>query len=219
MDKNIQRLTCRPKIVAVIAETNQGKSNLLYNLIMTLNEKGEPYNLHTYGLRFDLGENKIHSLAELEGIRDSVIIIDEFQSLFDTDNRKNKKAIENSLRLINHNNNILFLCGLPDNFKKFISNKVDIFIFKKCRIGSFINGSWAKSVCLEYRGQELGSTVLELGLDEAIIYDGTYTKINVPYMEGFDTKKSNKKIVTMCAKPSAETSGKLSKKIVSEKTS
>ncbi len=92
---------------------------------------------------------------------------------------------------------------LPDNFKKFLSNKVDIFIFKKCRVGSFINGSYAKAVCLQYRGAELGATMLNMGINEALLYDGTYTKIEVPYLEKYDTKKDNKKIVSMCAVPKA----------------
>ena len=37
--------------------------------------------------------------------------------------------IENTLRLINHNNNILLLCGLPKNFKKIIAGKIDEFTF------------------------------------------------------------------------------------------
>ncbi len=215
MKDYIQKLTCRPKIIAVIAETNQGKSNLLYDIITSLGAYDPTAHVYTYGLRCDLGETKINSLGELEGIRNGVVIIDEFQTLFDIDDRKNKKAIENSLRLINHNNNILIICGLPDNFKKFLSNKVDIFIFKKCRIGSFINGSYAKMICLQYRGSELGSTILNIKVDEALLFDGNYTKIKIPYMEKYDTKKDNTKIVKMCITSSAKPSVKKAKKITS----
>lgn len=193
--EQILKLLDKPKIIAVVAETNQGKSNMLYGILDTLKE-AYTTSVATYGLRCDLGEHKIHSLEELEAIRDTLIVIDEFETLFDIEDRKSRRAIENSLRLINHNNNIIILCGLPDNFKKFLSNKVNVFIFKTCRIGNFINGSRAKAVCLSYRGDELGATTLSLPLNEALIYTDEYIKTEIPYLEQYDTKRNNKQIVS-----------------------
>lgn len=193
--KELLPLLDKPKIVAVIAETNQGKSNLLYSLIEALREDYS-FTLATYGLRCPTEGREIHSLEEMEGIRDSIILLDEFETLFDVEDRKNRRSIENSLRLINHNNNIIILCGLPDNFKKFLSNKINMFIFKTCRIGNFINGSRAKAVCLAYRGEELGATSLSLPLDAALVFTESYTRIKVPYLEKYDTKRNNKPIVS-----------------------
>lgn len=192
-----EKLLDKPKIISIVAETNQGKSNLIYHILLSLIDEGYLYNLHTYGLRHDLGdrEHKIFSVDELETITNSVIVCDEFYALFDLEDRKARKAIENSLRLISHNNNILILAGLPDNFKKFISAKTDIFIYKKCKIRSFINGSQAKYNCTDYKGAELGSTVLNLKVNEALIYDTDYSKIVIPYLKDYDTKKDNVKIV------------------------
>lgn len=195
MDTIIETLFDRPKVIGIIAETNQGKSNLLYFILSKLQEGKYTHHLYTYGLRCDLGENKIYSLGELERITDSIIVCDEFQSLFDIEDRKNRKAIENSLRLINHNNNILILCGLPDNYKKFLSSKVDTFIFKQCSLASFINGSRAKNICLQYKGAELGSSTLSMRVDEALLFDKHYTKLKIPYMKEYDTKSSNIQIV------------------------
>lgn len=195
MDKIIKEMMIKPKVFAVIAEPNQGKSNLLYSLIIELSKGGYEHNLYSYGLRCDLGEKKIHSLSELESIIDSIIIVDEFNSLFDLDNSRERRAIENSLRLIYHNNNIIILAGLPDNYKKFISAKVDIFIYKTCTIGGFINGSRAKAVCLQYKGDELGSTRLQLPIDECLMFNGEYTRIKIPYVEKYDTKLKNKPII------------------------
>lgn len=192
--EEILKVLDKPKIIAVVAETNQGKSNMLYALIEAL-QKGYAYNLATYGLRCDLGETKIHSLEEIESVKDTVIVLDEFITLFDVEDRKNRRAIENSLRLINHNNNIIIMCGLPDNFKKFLSNKVDVFIFKTCRIGNFINGSRAKYVCQAYRGNELGASSLVLPLDSALLFTREYTRINIPYLEEYDTKRNNKPLI------------------------
>ena len=44
-------------------------------------------------------------VRELERARDSLIFLDEFYTLFDLDDRKKKRQIERTFRLINHNNN------------------------------------------------------------------------------------------------------------------
>ena len=185
----------KPKIIGVVGDVNTGKSNYIYNVLKEIKDKYK-FNLYTYGLRCNLGEQKIYSIQEMEDIRDSLIVCDEYFTLFDLDDRKARRSIENTLRLINHNNNILILIGLPENFKKFISNKLDAVIYKNCKIGDFTNGSRAKSICLNYKGHELGSAVLSLEKNEALVYDGKhYNKIIVPYIKDCDTKLNNEKIV------------------------
>jgi len=181
-----------PKLIGVVADANQGKSNMLYFAIKALRSKYN-FGLYTYGLRVTLAdEQKIFSVEQLEVIHDSIIIIDEFASMFDIDDRKEKKQIEQTLRLIFHNNNVVLLCGLPENFKKFIASKLDAIIYKRCALGDFINGSRVKKVAFNYRGYELGAAVLNVGIDEAIVYDGThYHKVNVPYVPDGDTKANN----------------------------
>lgn len=186
----IQQLFNKPKIIAVIADVNEGKSNFLYWIISEL-QKEYTFNLYSFGLRCDLGEQKIYSIQELETITNSIVIVDEFYTLFDLEDRKNRRAIENTLRLINHNNNILVLVGLPDNFKKFIASKLDTMIFKTCKIGDFINGSRVKAVCTAYKGSELGSAMLTMPVNKALIWTGHYEKVTIPYLERFDTKKNN----------------------------
>lgn len=121
--------------------------------------------------------------------------MDEFNSLFDLDNRKIRKQTENTLRLINHNNNILILCGVPENFKKFISAKLDKMVFKKTTLSDCINGSRVKTILQQYKGSEMGSEVLNLDSNEALIYDGVhYEHFEVEYLKKFDTKKDNKPV-------------------------
>ena len=177
---NLKKILDKPKIIGICGDVNTGKSNLVYHLLTEL-KKTSQFNLYSYGLRCDLGEQKIYSIAELESIKNSLIICDEYFTLFDLDDRKARRAIENTLRLINHNNNILILVGLPENFKKFISNKLDVVIYKKCNLGDFINGSRIKALCLSYKGSELGSAVLNLAINEALMWSDThYSKINIP---------------------------------------
>lgn len=194
----IEKLFDKPKIISICGEQNSGKSNLAYYFIEELKKIGA-FNLYSYGLRVDLKEQKIYSVEELEQIKDSIILCDEFFSLFDLENRKKRREIENSLRLIFHNNNILVLIGTADNFKKFISSKLDVIILKRNKLSNFINGSSIKEIAISYKGSELGSSILNLNDNEALIYDGHYKKVFIPYLQQYDTKKGNVQIVKKCS--------------------
>lgn len=188
----ITQLFNKPKIIAIIADRHTGKSNLIYHTIDEL-QKAYSFKLYAYGLRAKVNNvTKVHSTKEIEAIRNSMIIIDEFFTLFDLNDRKIKKQIESTIRLIAHNNNILVLCGLPNNFKKFISAAVDVMIFKKITLDDLINGSSVKKEVMAYEGEEKGNTLLNIPVDKALIFDGThYYLIDVPYMKEQDTKARN----------------------------
>jgi len=192
----IKELFDKPKIISVCADVNTGKSMLLYHILEQLSKENK-FKLFTYGLRLEFGNStQIYSVSEMEQITNSLIVVDELSSLFDLDNRKIKKQIENSLRLINHNNNILVICGTPENFKKFISAKVDIMFYKKTTFADFINGSRLKNLLMNYKGNERGAEVLNLLVNECILFDGShYTKFNVPYYPQYDSKKDNQTIL------------------------
>ena len=189
----IKDLFDKPKIIALVGNVNEGKTNTLYYLYEVLKKKGK-FNLWTY--RIDLPSNKIYSIEELEKIKNSIIMLDEVMSLWDFDNRTLKKQIESTLRLIHHNNNILILCFLPENIKKFISGKINAIIYKKVTFEDFINGSSVKRHIMNYRGAEKGTTILNLKKGEAIIFDGEhYNKLKIPYYPAVDNKAKNPDIV------------------------
>lgn len=197
----IKKLLSKPAVYGVIADVNQGKSMLLYHLIEETLKIGT-MSLYYYGLRIDVEPNRllksqrIYTTAELENIRDSLIIVDELSSLFDLDNRKTRKNIENTLRLINHNNNILILCGTPENFKKFLSAKLNKVFFKKTSIQDAINGSTIKNMLMNYKGYERGSELLNLRIDQALFFDGKhYSMLEIPYYKQYDSKKDNVSII------------------------
>lgn len=193
---NVKKLFDKPKVIGVVANVNTGKSNLIYHLLNELENIGK-FKLCTYGLRTKLKNARLlHSVNEMEKIKNSILIVDEMFSLFDLDNRKVKSQIENTLRLINHNNNVLMLCGVGENFKKFLSSKLDVIIYKKIDFEDLINGCRVKNVIKNYKGPEAGTTLLNLGIDEALIFDGeSYDKIHVPYMKEYDSKAKNVEIV------------------------
>jgi len=194
MEKKIIDYFNKPKVIGIIADVNEGKTNLIYHLVKELKENYD-FNLVTFGLRFEIeGARIINSLEQLESMRDSLIFLDEFYTLFDLDNRKKKRQIERTFRLINHNNNILVLIGVPENFRKFISSKIDICFYKKVKLGDFINGSNVKNSLLSYEGKGMGSKMLDLKKDEVLVFDGDYRIFDVSYLQEYDSKLGNKDI-------------------------
>ncbi len=195
----IQDIFNEPKIIGIVGTPNSAKSNLIYHFIRELKKAGK-FNLFYFGLRNKINHNEIHSIKELEQIKNSVVILDEFSSLFDLDDRKQKRQIESSLRLIFHNNNILVLCGVPNNFKKFISGKLDIIIYKKLFYDDLVNGSKIKKVLSDYQDISgiKGSEVLNIPKNKALLYNGKYSLIeNIPYLKEFDKKFNNLPIVEL----------------------
>ena len=195
-DKNAMfNLFKKPKIIGLVSDANKGKSNLIYWILTELNKRYY-YKKYAYGLRSGIeGAVPVCSIAEIEQLRNSLIVIDEFSSLFDVENRKARRLIEKTLRLVFHNNNIVLLSGLGENFKKFISAKLSAIIYKKTTIADLINGSSIKNILLEYQGLERGSAVLDLQDNEGIVFDGLhYNKIDIPYLPEFDTKRQNVQI-------------------------
>ncbi len=61
-------------------------------------------------------------------------------------------------------------------------------------MSDFINGSYVKRVAQNYRGPEAGTAVLGIKVEQALIFDGKYTKVDIPYIEKFDSKKGNRTI-------------------------
>jgi hypothetical protein len=107
-----------------------------------------------------------------------------------------KKQIENTFRLIEHNNNIIIISVVPENLKKFICGKIKAYIFKTCSHEDFINGSGAKNIMLSYKGIENGSKILNLDKNKAILWNGNhFYNLNIPYLEKFDTKANNEPIL------------------------
>jgi len=193
----IKEIFNEPKIISIVGNPNEAKSNLIYYLIEEL-KKEFKFNLYHFGLRNEIDGNKINSIKELEQIKDAIVFIDEFSSLFNLEDRKQRQSVENTLRIIFHNNNILILSGTGENYKKFISAKVNLIIYKKVFYDDLINGSKIKKVLMDYHDIEniKGSSVLNLDKDQALVYDGSkYELINIPYLKQYDKKAKNCAII------------------------
>lgn len=197
MELDIEYLFKEPKFVGVIADPNEGKSNLLYGWIKRLSELNNKPKIYVYGLRKDVPETiKINSIRELETIENSIVLIDEFVDLIKLDEKNKKEAVERTIRLIYHHNNVIILSGLPENFNKFISSKLGLMVFKKITLDDAIKGSRVWKWSRDYNGSLRGSEILAVPKGQAIVCDGkTYELIDCPYLQEFDTKLDNPPIV------------------------
>ena len=194
---NIKRIL-RNNVSIIVGQTNTGKSMLLADIACQY-IKEYTGTIYAYGLKKVILEAlpiiPISSVVELETIRNGIILIDEVGQIFDLDNRKQKRLIENTLRQVTHNNNRIIMCGLPTDFKKFLSAKATCFLFKSMTTSDLINGSMAKARLLDYKSEGLGSYVLDLNPNQVLIYEPSertqYWIDTIRYYERFDTKLGN----------------------------
>ena len=179
----------------VLGGSNSGKTMLLCNLI-TDYRKNFTGDVHCFGFRptlaKDLKVKTFSSLLELEQLKNSIIVIDELNRLFDLNNRKKHSQVETILRMVNHNGNKLVLCGLPTDFKKFLCAKASCIIYKKLNFYDLINGSMAKLILEQYAEAENGVFCFGCAINEALcwVQEG-FWKETVQYKKEWDTKYHN----------------------------
>lgn len=184
----------------LVADRNEGKSHFLYSVISQLNDLyGQNISKVVYGLddeiSLNMGCKVLYTPRELERVTNSIIIIDEMNSLFDLDNRNNNRMVEEFFRRLAHKNNKVLLCGLPRDFKKFVCSSAKGYLFKRVSFDDMINGSMLKKIAKEYAGVERGNFDLDIDKDKVLHYDGSkWLKYQVHYNKEFDTKKANKNL-------------------------
>lgn len=178
------------RIIGIVGDRDSGKSNLMYYAIQALQKKYK-FNLFSYGLRINLGEQRIYSVRELENVSNGIVFIDEFPTLFKLDNRKIWRDVESTFQFISHKNIVMVLAGLPENYHKFIAAKLQTVIYKTCAIDDFINRSKIKTVLDRFTNPMKGSEMLTIEKDECLIYDGEHfhPHVKVPYVQACDTKQ------------------------------
>lgn len=189
------------RVVGIIGDPNQAKSNTIYHLINVLKHKYDGVNIYAYGLRSKVeGVQDIHVVAELETIRDSVIFIDEFYDFLRMSNRKSAEKAEACLRTIYHQNNIIILSGLPHNFNKFVSGLLQAVIYKQCLLEDFVQRSSVQQFISAYSGGfevHKASEVLSMPKNIGLVWiKGEHEyEVDIPYIEAGDTKRHNKPIL------------------------
>ena len=187
------------RAVGVVADKNQGKTNTLNHCIKALQTLTH-CKIFSFGLRVQFpGVTEINSINELESISNSVVIIDEFIELFSLNNARQKEKFQKTMQKINHSNNIFIICGLPENFNKYLSAMLQAIIFKQCTLTSFIQRSPMEQAIKSYNAPygsavQKGSYMLTMPKNTALIHDTAtqnWWTVGVPYVKDGDAKQFN----------------------------
>jgi len=191
------------RVIGVVADKNQGKSNLLYNIIMTLKQDAPETQVVGFRLFAKIpGVLYLNTLTELAKVRDSYIIIDELKTIVDTDNRRETNIFLEILQTLYHSNNTVVVSGLAHNFNGKLSGELEVIIFKQTTLISIIKRSNLDYILRSLRHEGRASKneyVLSMPINGALVYHPNMKKnwhyITVPYIAQTDTKKDNEPIV------------------------
>ena len=191
------------RVIGVVADKNQGKSNLVYNIIHTIQRRAPETNVVGFRLFHKIpGVLYLNTLTELAKIRDSYIIIDELKTIVDTDNRRETNVFLEILQTLYHSNNTVVVSGLGHNFNGKISGELEAIIFKQTTLISIIKRSNIDYILRALRHEGKASKneyTLTMPIEGALVYHPHKKKnwhyIEIPYLESADTKKDNKPVI------------------------
>ena len=180
------------KVLAIVGSVSSAKSNNMFNMIEYLLEREKKVSCFVLHEEYKqiLGDRVTYftTMEELEQLENSYIFVDEMGELLDFTNRKAShiKSIMRTFAQIEHNTNVLILCGVPDYFKKFIGKYIHDYIIHNSNLNEFINQSPTKNFVTGIKGNFVGSTRINTGVGNCYFQGRLYS---VPYNEKFDKKK------------------------------
>lgn len=192
------------RTIGVVADVNQGKTNTLNALIKSIQLRKKDASIWTSGLRVKLdGVKELSSITELETMFNSVVVIDEFPDFYNLYSTRDERLFEKSLRKVNHDNNLIIICGLARNFNKRLGALLQAVIFKQSTLEDFVQRSPLDMAIKSYSsnyGSEIqkGNAMLTMPKDKALyheIYTKRWYELDVPYLKDVDAKRNNIAIV------------------------
>lgn len=193
------------RVIGVVADKNQGKSNLLYNMIEII--KRDAPQTHIVGFRMQMpvtGVLMLNTLTELSKVQNSYIIIDELKTLVDTDNRTEMKTFMSILQTLYHpqRNNTVVISGLAHNFNGKISGELEAVIFKQTTLISIVKRSNLDYILRGLTSEGKASKneyTLVMPQETALIYHPRMSKswhcIDIPYLPQYDVKADNEPVI------------------------
>lgn len=190
------------RVIGIVADPNEGKSNVVKHLIKVFQKKAKNTRISAFALPWMAGVHSVHRIDDLEKINDSVVIIDEFASLVDMGNARQRKKLFDTIRVINHPyaNNILILMGMARDFNGKLAGMVQAYIIKSLTIADAVQRSTLYNFVTTYNGGfrvRKGSSIIEMPKDVALVHvvGGNTDEVEIPYVKEYDTKLSNKPVV------------------------
>lgn len=193
------------RVIGVVADKNQGKTNLLVNIIEITRRLAPETNIVGFRLPVNIPDVLyLNTLTELSKVQNSLIIIDELKTLVDLDNRTEVRILMSILQTLYHpqRNNTVFLCGLAHNFNGKISGELEAVIFKQTTLISVVQRTNIDYILRSLRSEGKASKneyTLVMPKETALIYHPRMKKewhcIDIPYLEQYDVKKDNEPVI------------------------
>lgn len=193
------------RVIGVVADKNQGKSMLMYNMAEIIRRDAPQTKL--VGFRMSLpvpGMLMLNTLTELSKVSESVIFIDELKTFVDTDNRREMKIFMSILQTLYHpyRNNTVVIGGLAHNYNGKISGELEAIVFKQTTLISVVQRSNLDYILRSLQSEGKASKneySLVMPLNGALIYHPRMAKnwhyIEFPYLEDYDVKKDNEPVI------------------------
>ena len=158
MNTRLEKIFGNKRIAALAGNKHTGKTN---NLVFMLEEQrratphlnicvyGLPPNVMRYAVNI-LGCVEISDLRHLNGKKDTLFVLDEFQKL-GLNNRRNKEKRDMVVDFIYHDNNLLLLSS-PNirEFNSVIGGIVESWALKSVSLDQCVNGSQLKEIVRSY---------------------------------------------------------------------
>jgi len=204
---NIEELFVHPelshiRVIGIVSDPNEGKSNVVKHLRNVFQKRAKNTRLVGFKLPEMPGVHSIHSITDLERVTESVIFCDEFADMVDMTNARQRKALFDTVRVINHPtaNNILFLIGMARDFNGKLAGLLNAYIIKSMTIADAVQRSTLHRFVTDYNGGfrvRKGSGVIDMPKNIALVHvvGGNTDEVEIPYVQEFDMKIYNKPVV------------------------
>jgi hypothetical protein len=195
-------VTKRVRMIGLVGDPNKGKTNVINHIINIFQTRAKDTQIAVFGIARHIPNIlHIHTIEELERLRNAVVFIDEWADLVDVGNRRQMREFERSIRTIFHpqKNNIVILCGMARNFNGKISGMLNCVIFKETTLIDIVQRSVLANIMSEYNNGFRVTKGKVLSMDDNValvhIVGGHFDEVEIPYFEEGDTKLQNPPIV------------------------
>lgn len=195
-------ITKSVRMIGLVGDPNKGKTNVINHIVNIFRTKAKETQIAVFGItRFIPGVLHIHTIEELERLKNSVVFIDEWSDLVDTGNRRQMREFEHSIRTIFHpaKNNIVILCGMARNFNGKISGMLNAVILKETTLIDVVQRSVLANILAQYSGgfKVTKGKVLSMSDNVALVHiiGKHFDEVEIPYCEEGDTKRNNPTVV------------------------
>lgn len=190
------------RVIGIVGDPNNGKTNVINYIIETLKREAKDTQIAAHGLKNQIdGVMNIHTIEELERMRNSIVFIDEWADLVDVYNQRQMRMFEQSIRTIYqpNKNNIVILCGMARNYNGKISGMLNAVIFKQTTMIDVVQRSVLSNILTQYSGgfEVTKGKVLAMPNHVALvnIIGSHFHEVEVPYVESGDMKRNNQLVV------------------------